>query len=98
MSRQPYEDHLAPRPTTAIIAPRMANLSWGIIGAGSIAKSFFEGMPPPAPSQLAAVASRSKAKADQFIADNAITGAKSHGSYESLLADPAVQAVYISTP
>jgi predicted dehydrogenase len=76
----------------------MAKLSWGIIGAGAIAKSFVEGLRSSTASQLVAVASRSKAKADQFIADNAAAGAKSHGSYEALLADPAVQAVYIATP
>lgn len=76
----------------------MAKLSWGIIGAGAIAKSFVEGVRSSSTSKLVAVASRSKAKADQFIADNAAAGAKSYGSYEALLADTAVQAVYIATP
>ncbi|MDB5320092.1 MAG: oxidoreductase domain protein [Phycisphaerales bacterium] len=76
----------------------MATLGWGIIGAGAIAKSFVEGLRSSSTGKLVAVASRAKAKADQFIADNAIAGARSHGSYEALLADPAVQAVYIATP
>ncbi len=76
----------------------MATLGWGIIGAGAIAKSFVEGLRSSTVSKLVAVASRAKAKADLFIADNAVPGARSHGSYEALLADSAVQAIYIATP
>jgi predicted dehydrogenase len=77
----------------------MAKIGWGIIGAGAIAKSFVEGLRSSrAGGQLVGVASRAKSKADRFIAENACTGARSHGSYEALLADPAVDAVYIATP
>ena len=43
-----------------------------------------------------AVGARSLADAQKFAAD--FGGARAHGSYEALLADPAVEAVYIGTP
>jgi predicted dehydrogenase/aryl-alcohol dehydrogenase-like predicted oxidoreductase len=72
-------------------------LRWGIIGAGGIARKFARAMPKAAHGTLAAVASRDQAKAAAFAAEHAV-GARAHGSYEALLADPAVDAVYIATP
>src|SRR6185503_11725003 len=43
-----------------------------------------------------AVASRDAARADAYAAEHGI--ATAHGSYEALLADPEVEAVYISLP
>ena len=76
----------------------MANtLEWGIIGAGGIAKNFAKGVAHSRTGRIAAVGSRSKEKADKF-ADEFCPSARRHGSYEALLADPEVQAVYIATP
>jgi len=47
-------------------------------------------------SKLAAVGSRTQASAERFAAEFGVPVA--HGSYAALLADPAVQAVYIATP
>ncbi|MBN2712456.1 MAG: Gfo/Idh/MocA family oxidoreductase [Planctomycetes bacterium] len=69
---------------------------WGIIGPGNIAKKFATGLKEVADAELYAVASRDKAKAENFIGE--FGGAKAYGSYEEMLADPEVQAVYISTP
>jgi predicted dehydrogenase len=77
----------------------MSTLRWGILGTGAIAKTFVEGLRSSASGRLIAVASRDGGKAAKFIADHAAgTNAASHGSYEALLADSAVDAVYVSTP
>lgn len=69
---------------------------WGILATGAIAKAFARGIRQSQTGELVAVGSRTKAKADEFAAAFGIPVA--HGSYEALLADPNVQAVYVSTP
>ena len=71
-------------------------LGWGIISTGRIAGIFARGLAASESGKLVAVASRSADKAAQFAAENGAS--RSHGSYEALLADPEVQAVYIATP
>jgi predicted dehydrogenase/aryl-alcohol dehydrogenase-like predicted oxidoreductase len=71
-------------------------LNWGILGAGGIAKAFAQGVKTSRTGRLQAVASRSQGKADKFGGEFAIP--TRHGSYEALLADEGVQAVYIATP
>src|SRR5690606_14560867 len=46
--------------------------------------------------KVAAVGSRSQASADSFAPEFGI--ATAHGSYEALVADPGVDAIYVSTP
>ena len=74
----------------------MARLKWGIIGTGSIARAFALGLAQSETGTLAAVGSRSGETADGFGDEYDIP--LRHGSYEALLADDEVQAVYISTP
>lgn len=74
----------------------MKKLNWGILATGSIAKAFAEGVQHSELGTLAAAGSRSADKAAAFAAEFNIPTV--HGSYESLLADPGVDAVYISTP
>jgi len=71
-------------------------LHWGILGAGNIAKAFARGVQHSATGELVAVGSRDQAKADKFGGELNIP--TRHGSYEALLADPNVQAVYIALP
>src|SRR4051812_30052947 len=71
-------------------------LAWGILGTGSIANAFAEGLATSQTSHLIAVGSRSKESADKFADKHKV--ATRHASYEALLADPKVQAVYIATP
>ncbi len=71
-------------------------LAWGLLAAGNIANKFANGVLGSHTGRLVAVASRSKAKADEFADKHDIPNR--HGSYEELLADPEVEAVYISTP
>jgi len=72
------------------------SLSWGILGTGSIARKFASELPRSQTGVLAAVGSRTQESAEKFAAD--YPGIRAHASYEALLADPGVQAVYISTP
>jgi len=71
-------------------------LQWGILGAGGIAKAFARGVAHSRTGRVVAVGSRSKAKADAFADEFGIPNR--HASYEALLADPGVQAVYVATP
>ena len=72
------------------------SIGWGILGAGKIARTFAKAMPTSRTGKLVAVGSRSQESADKFAAE--FPGARAHGSYEAVLDDPAVQAVYIATP
>lgn len=70
-------------------------LNWGIIGAGGIAKVFANGLRFAKTGQLAAVASRTPGKADAFADIFGVE--KRYTSYEELLADSEIDAVYVST-
>jgi predicted dehydrogenase/aryl-alcohol dehydrogenase-like predicted oxidoreductase len=73
-----------------------SRLAWGIIGTGRIAQAFAKSVPTSRSGRLVAVASRTQAAADAFARE--FPSLRAHGSYEALLSDPNVQAVYISTP
>jgi predicted dehydrogenase len=70
-------------------------LNWGLIGAGGIAHVFANGMRFSKTGRIIAVASQTAGKGDRFAADFTIP--KAYASYEALLADREVEAVYIST-
>ena len=73
-----------------------APLRWGIIGPGSIAAKFAEGLSIVPEASVQAVASRSQEKSDAF---GAKFGAKKcYASYEEMVNDPDVDAVYVATP
>ncbi len=71
-------------------------LAWGVIGLGAIARKFSAALAYSDTGRLVAVGSRNRDSAEKFGAD--FPGVRKHGSYEALLADPDVQAVYIATP
>ncbi len=71
-------------------------LTWGIIGTGRIAGVFANGLAKSKTGTLIAVASRTQAAADRF--GESWNVPRRYDSYEQLLADKNVQAVYISTP
>src|SRR5262245_34718066 len=71
-------------------------LNWGILGTGAIARKFARALVPSRTGRLLAVASRQQAPADAFARDFGIT--RAHGTYQALLDDKDVDAVYISTP
>lgn len=70
-------------------------IRWGILGTGNIAKKFASELPNSRHGQLAAIASRTDDSARKF-ADQ--FSCKPHGSYEALLQDGDIDAVYISVP
>jgi len=70
-------------------------LKWGLIGTGNIAAQFAGALQESHHGELVAIGSRSQAGADAFAARFPATA---HGSYEALLADPAVEVLYLSTP
>lgn len=70
-------------------------LGWGIIATGNIAHAFAKGLKASKTGELVASGSRSLEKAEKFAKEH---GGKAYGSYEEVLADPEVQAVYIATP
>jgi len=72
-------------------------VKWGVLGVASIAtRKAIPGMQKGAWSQVAAIASRDPAKAGRAAAELGIE--KSYGSYEQLLDDPEIEAVYNPLP
>lgn len=71
-------------------------LRWGILGTGNIASKFAIGLQSLPTAKLMAVGSRSQTSADAFGAKFHVP--HRHASYESLAADPDVDAIYIGTP
>jgi predicted dehydrogenase len=69
---------------------------WGIISTAKINDMVLAGAELSDEVEIVAVASRDKARADAYAAEHGIP--RGHGSYEALLADPEVEAVYISLP
>jgi predicted dehydrogenase len=95
-ARPPRRFFLAARDNPPYDFPDMNSLSWGILGTGRIAGVFARNLPQSKTGKLAAVGSRTQLSADRFGAEFGVP--RCHGSYEALLADPTVQAVYIATP
>ena len=74
----------------------MSPVRFGIIACSSVARRrFLPALITSKQAQLVHVGSRDPAKAAQFARE--FSGAKS-GNYDAVLADPEVEAVYISTP
>ena len=71
-------------------------IRWGLLATGAIAEAFARGVRSSQTGELTAAGSRTREKAEKFGAEFGI--GRCHGSYEALLADPAAEAVYISTP
>jgi predicted dehydrogenase len=73
---------------------------FGIMSCGSIARKLARAMLLVGPAvDVAAVASRSGDKARLFAAENGLpAGTRLHGSYEALLDDPDIDAIYLPLP
>jgi dihydrodiol dehydrogenase / D-xylose 1-dehydrogenase (NADP) len=69
---------------------------WGIIGTGNIANNFVKGLSILPNAELYAVASRTKAKAEEFAKKYGFKN--SYGSYEELAQDNNIDIIYIATP
>jgi predicted dehydrogenase len=73
----------------------VSNFSWAILGPGGIATAFAKDLALPDGHSIGAVGSRSLANAEKFAAQ---FGGTAYGSYEELVHDPAIDAVYVATP
>lgn len=69
---------------------------WGMIGLGRIASTIAQALGTLDGAELVAVVSRDQGRADAFAAEHGARRALT--SYEEMLADPDVHAVYIATP
>ncbi len=71
-------------------------MQWGLLSTARINRAVIEPLRLSKRNELAAVASRSLEKAQAYAQVWAIP--RAFGSYEELLADPDIEAVYISVP
>jgi 1,5-anhydro-D-fructose reductase (1,5-anhydro-D-mannitol-forming) len=72
-------------------------LGWGIVGLGRIASSAIApAITASANGTLISVVSRDQGRAEQFASTHG--AARAYDDYAKMLADPAVEAVYIATP
>ena len=75
----------------------MRKIKWGVLGTANIARGCtIPGMQLAENCELYAIAGRSPEKAEQFKSEFGFE--KAYDSYEALLTDPAVEAVYIPLP
>jgi predicted dehydrogenase/aryl-alcohol dehydrogenase-like predicted oxidoreductase len=72
-----------------------ASLGWGILGPGTIAKAFRDGLADSESGKLVAIGTRNAGRAG--LAGD-FPGARIHEGYDALLGDPEVEAIYIATP
>lgn len=70
---------------------------WAVLGTGAIGGTFARNLAKSETGELAAVGSRALASARKFAAEYG-PNVRAHGSYDDLLADGDVDAVYIATP
>jgi xylose dehydrogenase (NAD/NADP) len=69
---------------------------WGILSTARINQALIGGIAASQHAELVAVASREEATAAAYASEHGIP--RAHGSYEALLADPDVEAVYNPLP
>ena len=73
----------------------MSNFNWGILGPGGIARAFANDLQQLDGHSVGAVGSRTLKNAQDFA--NTFGGI-AYGSYEELVADPSIDAIYVATP
>ena len=74
----------------------MASVTWGVLGGANIAlRAVIPALQRARNARLVAIASRTEPRAREAAQR---LGIRAHGSYEALLADSEVQAVYIPLP
>jgi predicted dehydrogenase len=82
-------------PTTEHAPISDGNVRWGILATGGIARVFVRDLVMHG-HRVAAVGSRSPENARDFAAEFDVPNV--HGTYQGLVADPQVDAVYVATP
>ena len=73
-----------------------APVKWGIVSTADINRKVIPGAKASPKVELVAVASRTQERADGYAKEWGIP--RAYGSYEALLEDPEIEAVYISLP
>ena len=71
-------------------------MRWGLLSTADINRAILAGARETEEATVVAVASRDRSRAEEYAREHGIE--RAHGSYESLLEDPDVDAVYISLP
>ena len=69
---------------------------WGLLSTALINEAIITGAGESARAEIAAVASRDAARAEAYAREHVIP--KAHGTYEALLDDADVDAIYVSLP
>src|SRR2546423_9984423 len=88
-----------PTPIAAIVRDSTrvgSRVKWGIVSTADINRKVIPGAHASPKVDLVAVASRDHARADAYAKQWEIP--RAYGTYDALLADPDVEAVYISLP
>ena len=71
-------------------------IRWGVLAPGGIARSWAAALHATTRSRVVAVGSRSVERAEAFAAE--FGADRAHGSYEALVADTGVDAIYVASP
>src|SRR5688572_18600220 len=74
----------------------MSPLRWGLLATARINDAILTGAGLTDEAEVVAVASRDRDRAEAYAREHGIE--RAHGSYEALLEDPEVDAVYVSLP
>jgi predicted dehydrogenase len=74
----------------------MTPLGWGILGTARINRMLIPPLRASPGNRLVAVASREPARAEAYAREWRVE--RAHGSYDALLADPEIGAVYVPLP
>lgn len=78
--------------------PGRGTLNWGIVGTGAIGEALARALAALPGQRLAAVCSRDADRARAFAAAHGEGDCLATGDLEALLAEPAIDAVYVATP
>lgn len=87
---------LVPARRTRTLDAVTQDIRWGIAGPGRMASLMAEAFGSVPTGGLVAVGSRSHERAEAFARSHGIP--RAHGSYQALVDDPEVDAVYVATP
>jgi D-xylose 1-dehydrogenase (NADP+, D-xylono-1,5-lactone-forming) len=71
-------------------------VAWGLLSTAEINRKVIAGAAKSDKVDIVAVGSRDQAKAEAYAAEHGIE--RAHGSYDALLEDPGVEAIYIGLP
>jgi D-xylose 1-dehydrogenase (NADP+, D-xylono-1,5-lactone-forming) len=72
------------------------SVAWGLLSTAPINRRILDAVRESELAEVVAVGSRDQDRAEAYAREHGI--ARAHGSYEALLADPDVEAIYVSVP